>query len=209
MCSKTAHPFFHLFPWGYYSWIKRCLQLIFVCMKCDHPATGKCPEIKTNKDMKEIKQHTYPLQIPCFCGWAQQFNFIHDLGHASVFTTDSTGTTTLLPAKQRNAQSSNSHRFTFCFIHTVQLLQKYSFITLHLMHSDIICCKRMFSNNNTSMTTALSLGVTRKWILWQVFSLLLLTLCVWYVLSTCIWIPSLPTTTAPEIKGGGGGNISK
>jgi hypothetical protein len=27
-------------------------------MKCDHYATVKCPEIKLNKDIKEIKQHT-------------------------------------------------------------------------------------------------------------------------------------------------------
>jgi hypothetical protein len=28
-------------------------------MKCDHPAIVKCPEIKINKDIKEIKQYTH------------------------------------------------------------------------------------------------------------------------------------------------------
>lgn len=59
MCSKNAHSFFHLFLWENQSGIKRCLKLIFICMKCDHPAIGKCPEIKLNKDMKETKQYTH------------------------------------------------------------------------------------------------------------------------------------------------------
>jgi hypothetical protein len=43
--------------------------------------------------------------------------------------------------------------------------KKNSFTTFHLTLSNIIRCKRMFLNNDTSMNIALSFSVTRKLIL--------------------------------------------
>jgi hypothetical protein len=153
-------------------------------MKYDHHAHEKCPQISINKAIREIKKYTHTTsQLSAICEWAQLFNFIDDMVDASVFTADSTGTATLLSTKKLNAQSSNSHMLTCCFTYTVQLLYKHSFITFQVTHSNTIHCKKMFSNNNTSVTTALPFGITRKWIFLLVFSLLSL-ICVCEVQST-------------------------
>jgi hypothetical protein len=67
------------------------------------------------------------------------------------------------------------------------------------MHFNIIHCNRMFSNV-TSMIIAVSFSIMRKSILLLAISLLSLILCVRAVWSASIWIPSLHTTTAAEIK---------
>ena len=104
-------------------------------------------------------EHTYPLQILWFCGWAQQLTWL------TLQSSREAALALALPSfcpPNNYMQSSKSYRFTCCFTHTVQLLHKHSFITFHLTHSNIICRKRMFSKNNMSASSFFSFGISRK-----------------------------------------------
>jgi len=125
-------------------------------MKCDHPAIVKCPEIKQRyKGNKTV--HTYPFQILWFCGRAQQFTWL-------MLQSSSQAPVALPPFCPPNhlmhslPTATGSHAVS----HILLLLHKHSFITFHLTYSNIIHRKRMFSNNNMSVSIFLSFGTSRK-----------------------------------------------
>jgi hypothetical protein len=177
MCSKYAYPS------CIYSHAKISIELCQFFI--NSLLTGNVTTLNPGyaQDSQKIKKPskwricTYHPPVHCCCGWAQMLNFIRDFAHASVFTARTTGNTTLLANKQLHQHSSDSHMVISCFIQTVHLLHKHSFITFHLTHFNIIHCKTRFSNV-TSLIIAVSFNVMRKWILLLVFSPLSLVLYV-------------------------------
>jgi hypothetical protein len=119
-----------------------------------------------NKEIKETKRYTHTTSQ--FSACVDRNSCLTSMTWLTLQSSRQVALALALPSfcpPNNLMQSSNSHMFTCCFTHNVQLPHKHSFIMFHLTHFNIIRCKRMFLNN-TSMTIALSFGVTRKWSDW-------------------------------------------
>ncbi len=118
----------------------------------------------------EIKIHTCLLQILCFCGWTQLFNFI--LGSCCSLPSTAHSTATFCPTNNLMHSlltTTSSHDVSH------KLLSHCTNTILSLFTSH---CKRMFSNIVIFVCINFSCGIMSKWILLLVFLLLSLILCV-------------------------------
>jgi len=152
------------------------------------PCIGKCPEIKINKNIKEIKQYTHTPSL--FSGfvdghscWFESCFSLHRRQHWQHYQTSVHRTHILVTVKGSYAVSHIM--FSYC-TNTV--------LSLFTSQTPTLYTVKECSQTTTRLYFSL---ISSKCILWPVFSLLSLILC-----TRCIvhmhWIPSLHTSSSPS-----------